>query len=99
MTVVPAPRLRGPNLSSFPRKRESSVVQAKTLGPRLREDDGSASQPPVLSRADLAEYLPLLAKGALITVEVFVFALAVATVLGMVWALMRVSGVYALTQF
>ena len=53
----------------------------------------------MLSRNDLAEYLPLLAKGALITVEVFVFALAVATVLGMVWALMRVSKVRALSGF
>ena len=53
----------------------------------------------MLSRTDLAEYLPLLAKGALITVEVFVCALAVSTLLGMVWALMRVSGVRALSQF
>jgi len=53
----------------------------------------------VISRADLAEYLPLLGKGALITVEVFVCSLAVATLLGMVWALMRVSGVRSLMQF
>jgi len=53
----------------------------------------------VISRADLAEYLPLLGKGALITVEVFVCSLAVATLLGMVWALMRVSGVRSLMLF
>ena len=53
----------------------------------------------MISRSDLAEYLPLLARGALITVEVFICSLAVATVLGMVWALMRVSGVRALSQF
>jgi polar amino acid transport system permease protein len=53
----------------------------------------------VLSRNDLAEYLPLLAKGALVTVEVFVCALVVATLLGMVWALMRVSRVRALSRF
>ena len=53
----------------------------------------------MISRADLAEYLPLLGKGALITVEVFVCSLAVATLLGMVWALMRVSGVRSLMLF
>ena len=53
----------------------------------------------MLSRNDLAEYLPLLAKGALVTVEVFVCALIVATLLGMVWALMRVSRVRALSRF
>jgi polar amino acid transport system permease protein len=53
----------------------------------------------VLSRNDLAEYLPLLAKGALVTVEVFACALVVATLLGMVWALMRVSRVRALSRF
>jgi polar amino acid transport system permease protein len=53
----------------------------------------------VLSRNDLAEYLPLLAKGALVTVEVFVCALVVATLLGLVWALMRVSRVRALSGF
>jgi polar amino acid transport system permease protein len=53
----------------------------------------------VLTRNDLSEYLPLLAKGALVTVEVFVCALVVATLLGMVWALMRVSGVRALSGF
>ena len=53
----------------------------------------------MISRADLAEYLPLLGQGALITVEVFVCSLAVATLLGMVWALMRVSGVRSLMLF
>ena len=48
---------------------------------------------------DLAEYLPVLAHGALITIEVFILALVVATVLGMTWALMRVSGVRALVNF
>jgi polar amino acid transport system permease protein len=51
----------------------------------------------VITRQDFAEYLPLLAQGALVTVEVFALALIVATLLGMVWALMRVSGVKALT--
>jgi polar amino acid transport system permease protein len=53
----------------------------------------------VLSGKDLAEYLPLLAHGALVTVEVFALALVIATLLGMLWALMRVSGVTALTGF
>jgi polar amino acid transport system permease protein len=53
----------------------------------------------VLSSKDLAEYLPLLAHGALVTVEVFALALVIATLLGMLWALMRVSGVTALTGF
>lgn len=53
----------------------------------------------MLSRNDLAEYLPILAKGALVTIEVFVCALIVATLLGMVWALMRVSEVRALSRF
>ena len=48
---------------------------------------------------DLAEYLPLLARGALITVEVFALALVVATVLGLGWALMRVSSVPVLRGF
>jgi polar amino acid transport system permease protein len=53
----------------------------------------------VLTRNDLAEYLPLLAKGALVTVEVFGCALVVATLLGLVWALMRVSKVRELSGF
>ncbi len=53
----------------------------------------------MFSLKDLAEYLPLLAQGALITVEVFILALVVATLLGIAWALMRVSGVRALSGF
>jgi polar amino acid transport system permease protein len=53
----------------------------------------------MISRNDLAEYLPILAKGALVTVEVFACALVVATLLGMVWALMRVSRIRALSGF
>jgi polar amino acid transport system permease protein len=53
----------------------------------------------VLSRNDLAEYLPLLAQGALVTVEVFACALVVATLLGLIWALMRVSSVRVLSGF
>ena len=53
----------------------------------------------MFSRNDLAEYLPLLAAGALVTVQVFAFALVVATLLGLVWALMRVSKVRELSGF
>ena len=53
----------------------------------------------MLSRNEVAEYLPLLAKGALVTVEVFACALVVATLLGMIWALMRVSSVRILSGF
>jgi len=53
----------------------------------------------VLSRKDLAEYMPLLAHGALVTVEVFAIALVLATLLGLIWALLRVSGVAALAGF
>jgi polar amino acid transport system permease protein len=53
----------------------------------------------VLSRTEVAEYLPLLAKGALVTVEVFACALIVATLLGLIWALMRVSSVRVLSGF
>jgi len=53
----------------------------------------------VLSRNEVAEYLPLLAQGALITVEVFACALIVATLLGLIWALMRVSSVRVLSGF
>jgi polar amino acid transport system permease protein len=53
----------------------------------------------VLSRNDLAEYLPLLAQGAVVTVEVFACALVVATLLGLIWALMRVSSVRVLSGF
>jgi polar amino acid transport system permease protein len=53
----------------------------------------------VLSRNEVAEYLPLLAQGALVTVEVFACALVVATLLGLIWALMRVSSVRVLSGF
>jgi len=53
----------------------------------------------VISRNDLAEYLPLLAQGAVVTVEVFACALVVATLLGLVWALMRVSKIGVLSGF
>ena len=53
----------------------------------------------MLSRNEVAEYLPLLAKGALVTVEVFACALVVATLLGLIWALMRVSKLRALSLF
>jgi len=53
----------------------------------------------VLSRNEVAEYLPLLAQGALVTVEVFACALIVATLLGLIWALMRVSSVRVLSGF
>ncbi len=48
---------------------------------------------------DLVEYAPLLAQGAVISVQVFACALVVATALGLVWALMRVSGVPVLAGF
>ena len=48
---------------------------------------------------DLAEFVPILAQGALVTIEVFVCGLIVATVLGLLWALMRVSGIPALAGF
>lgn len=48
---------------------------------------------------DMLEFAPILAQGAVVTVEVFACGLVVATVLGMVWALMRVSGIPALAGF
>lgn len=48
---------------------------------------------------DLVEYLPILARGALLTVEIFALALVVATVLGLGWALMRVSGITVFAGF
>lgn len=47
---------------------------------------------------DLVEFAPILAQGALVTIEVFVCGLIVATILGLVWALMRVSGVPVLAE-
>ena len=48
---------------------------------------------------DIAEFVPILAQGALVTIEVFVCGLIVATALGLLWALLRVSGVPALAGF
>lgn len=48
---------------------------------------------------DLLEFAPILAQGAVVTVQVFACGLVVATLLGLVWALMRVSGVPALVGF
>jgi polar amino acid transport system permease protein len=42
---------------------------------------------------DSVEFLPILLTGVKLTVQVTVGSLAVATVLGLVWALMRVSGI------
>ncbi|MEN2991560.1 amino acid ABC transporter permease [Tistrella sp. BH-R2-4] len=43
-----------------------------------------------------AEYLPILLQGAWLTVAVTVLSLALATLLGLLWALLRTSGVAAL---
>lgn len=43
---------------------------------------------------DAAEFLPILLQGLRLTVIVTIGSLALSTVLGMVWALMRVSGVW-----
>ena len=48
---------------------------------------------------DLLEFAPILAQGAVVTVQVFACGLVVATLLGLVWALMRVSGVFLLVEF
>lgn len=48
---------------------------------------------------DLLEFAPILAQGAVVTVQVFACGLVVATLLGLVWALMRVSGVPVLVGF
>lgn len=48
---------------------------------------------------DLVEFAPLLAQGAVITVQIFACGLLVATLLGLIWALMRVSGVALLATF
>lgn len=48
---------------------------------------------------DIVEFTPLFIQGAVITVEVFACALVVATLLGLLWALMRVSGVAILAGF
>jgi polar amino acid transport system permease protein len=48
---------------------------------------------------DAREFLPLLLRGAVLTVLVTMGALALSTVLGLVWALFRVSHVPVLTYF
>ena len=53
----------------------------------------------VFSWQDIVEFTPLLAQGAVVTVEVFAGALVVATMLGLLWALMRVSGIPLLAAF
>jgi polar amino acid transport system permease protein len=46
--------------------------------------------------ADSLEYLPILLQGVLLTIAVTLGALALSTALGLVWALMRISGIAAL---
>ncbi len=53
----------------------------------------------VFAWKDIVEFTPLLAEGAVVTVEVFAGALVVATMLGLLWALMRVSGIPLLSGF
>ncbi|CAM3598350.1 amino acid ABC transporter permease [Bordetella sputigena] len=48
---------------------------------------------------DAREYLPILLQGAKLTILVTVGSLALSTVLGLVWALMRVSGIKPLARF
>ncbi|ANN65121.1 amino acid ABC transporter permease [Bordetella bronchialis] len=48
---------------------------------------------------DAREYLPILLQGAKLTILVTVGSLALSTVLGLVWALMRVSGIKPLAKF
>ena len=43
-----------------------------------------------------AEYMPLLLKGLWLTIAVTILALCLATVLGLVWAILRTSGIRAL---
>ncbi|MGV2897665.1 amino acid ABC transporter permease [Achromobacter sp. AGC78] len=48
---------------------------------------------------DAAEYMPILLEGAKLTILVTLGSLALSTVLGLVWALMRVSGNNFLSKF
>ena len=41
----------------------------------------------------IAEFLPILLQGVKLTIIVTIGSLALSTVLGLIWALMRVSGV------
>jgi polar amino acid transport system permease protein len=45
---------------------------------------------------DSAEFLPILLKGVWLTILVTIGSLALSTVLGLVWALLRVSGLWPL---
>lgn len=48
---------------------------------------------------DAVDYLPMLLQGALTTIYITVTALVIATVLGLFWALLRVSGIAPLAHF
>ena len=48
---------------------------------------------------DTVEFLPILMSGVALTIMVTIGSLLLSTVLGMVWALMRVSGIGVLTGF
>src|SRR5215208_4895431 len=48
---------------------------------------------------DTVEFLPILMSGVALTIMVTIGSLLLSTVLGMVWALMRVSGSGVLTGF
>ncbi|MGY4473273.1 amino acid ABC transporter permease [Bradyrhizobium sp. USDA 3364] len=48
---------------------------------------------------DAVEFVPILLQGVWLTIVVTVGSLALSTVLGLVWALMRVSGIRILTGF
>ena len=47
--------------------------------------------------SDVVEFLPILLNGVALTIVVTLGSLAVSTVLGLVWAMMRVSGIRALS--
>ena len=46
--------------------------------------------------ADAAEFIPILFQGVVLTIGLTIGSLIISTLLGLVWALMRVSGVWAL---
>src|SRR6202790_4682266 len=46
---------------------------------------------------DATEFLPILLQGVWLTIDVTIGSLALSTVLGLLWALMRVSGIRVLT--
>jgi len=48
---------------------------------------------------DAADFLPILMSGVKLTILVTLGSLVISTVLGMVWALMRISGIALLSQF